>query len=213
MTENVMNTHLHTPEYQGHSAKRLTAQSQKETPMSAFRTMQEMNAETGELSSCPTFDRPDAARPATPRHMAPIRHEERSNIESASRALPPEVEFGPLLADIVPSTTSRRTLPLMSLGFAVVAAAGFVMSQAQAGSAIFGSPSALAPEHGKILLVQDAPKGEMDFLKVDGDADGAVTLEEATKAGWTWTQEQFTAADKDANGSLSADEFVTATSA
>lgn len=52
---------------------------------------------------------------------------------------------------------------------------------------------------------------EMDFLKVDANGDGAVTPEEATAAGWAWTEEQFAAADKDSNGTLSADEFVTAT--
>jgi EF hand len=62
-------------------------------------------------------------------------------------------------------------------------------------------------------LAQDAAKGEMDYMKVDANADGSVTMEEATAAGWKWTADQFKAADTDANGSLSADEFVTATKA
>lgn len=52
--------------------------------------------------------------------------------------------------------------------------------------------------------------GEMDFAKVDANADGQVTLEEATAAGWEWTAEQFTAADTDGNGTLSVEEFTAA---
>ena len=52
--------------------------------------------------------------------------------------------------------------------------------------------------------------GEMDFAVVDANADSLVSLEEATAAGWEWTQEQFTAADTDADGSLNADEFAAA---
>lgn len=59
-------------------------------------------------------------------------------------------------------------------------------------------------------IAQDAPK-EMDFVKVDVDANGKVTPEEALAAGWAWTPEQYAAADRDGDGSLSADEFVTAT--
>jgi EF hand len=55
--------------------------------------------------------------------------------------------------------------------------------------------------------------GEADFAKVDANADAAVSLEEATAAGWTWTEDQFKAADKDANGSLSAEEFAAAIAA
>lgn len=54
---------------------------------------------------------------------------------------------------------------------------------------------------------------EMDFVKVDADANGKVTAEEALAAGWAWTPEQFAAADRDSDGGLSADEFVTATKA
>jgi len=51
---------------------------------------------------------------------------------------------------------------------------------------------------------------ETDFTKVDANADGLVSMEEATAAGWNWTQEQFTAADTDGDGSLNADEFTAA---
>ena len=61
-------------------------------------------------------------------------------------------------------------------------------------------------------MAQDAPK-EMDFVKVDADANGTVSPEEALAGGWTWTPEQFAAADRDSDGGLSADEFVTATKA
>jgi EF hand len=54
---------------------------------------------------------------------------------------------------------------------------------------------------------------EMDFVKVDADANGKVSPEEALAAGWAWTPEQFAAADRDSDGGLSADEFVTATKA
>lgn len=52
--------------------------------------------------------------------------------------------------------------------------------------------------------------GEMDFAKVDADANGMVTMEEATAAGWEWTEDQFKAADTDADGALNADEFAAA---
>jgi EF hand len=62
-------------------------------------------------------------------------------------------------------------------------------------------------------LAQDAAKGEMDYTKVDANADGSVTIEEATAAGWKWTADQFKAADTDASGGLSSDEFVAASKA
>ena len=51
---------------------------------------------------------------------------------------------------------------------------------------------------------------EKDFTVVDANADGMVSMEEATAAGWTWTAEQFAAADADGDGSLNADEFTAA---
>ena len=65
---------------------------------------------------------------------------------------------------------------------------------------------------GPAIAAEEAVK-EMDFVKVDADANGKVTAEEALAAGWAWTPEQFAAADRDSDGGLSADEFVTATKA
>ena len=65
---------------------------------------------------------------------------------------------------------------------------------------------------GPAIAAEEAVK-EMDFVKVDADANGKVTPEEALAAGWAWTPEQFAAADRDSDGGLSADEFVTATKA
>ncbi|HLV85256.1 MAG TPA: hypothetical protein VKY62_15935 [Devosia sp.] len=46
-----------------------------------------------------------------------------------------------------------------------------------------------------------------DFVAVDADASGAVTLEEAQVAWPELTAEAFAAADTDANGELSAEEY------
>lgn len=51
---------------------------------------------------------------------------------------------------------------------------------------------------------------EADFMKVDADADGLVTMEEASSAGWTWSEDEFKAADTDGDGSLSTEEFAAA---
>jgi hypothetical protein len=48
-----------------------------------------------------------------------------------------------------------------------------------------------------------------DFATVDADASGGVTLVEAQAAWPDLTEEAFTAADVDANGELSADEYAT----
>lgn len=48
-----------------------------------------------------------------------------------------------------------------------------------------------------------------DFATVDADASGGVTLAEAQVAWPELTEEAFTAADIDANGELSAEEYVT----
>ena len=60
------------------------------------------------------------------------------------------------------------------------------------------------------FMTVPAIAAEMDFTKVDADASGTVTMEEATAAGWEWTAEQFAAADTDGNGTLSAEEFAAA---
>jgi hypothetical protein len=48
-----------------------------------------------------------------------------------------------------------------------------------------------------------------DFATVDADASGGVSLAEAQVALPDLTEEAFTAADLDANGELSAEEFAT----
>jgi Skp family chaperone for outer membrane proteins len=48
-----------------------------------------------------------------------------------------------------------------------------------------------------------------DFATVDADASGGVSLAEAQVAWPDLTEEAFTAADIDANGELSAEEFAT----
>jgi hypothetical protein len=75
----------------------------------------------------------------------------------------------------------------------------------------FGATFGVAATIGTMSLLSPAWAQEMDFMKVDANADGMVTLEEAATAGWAWTEEQFATADADGNGSLSADEFVRAT--
>jgi opacity protein-like surface antigen len=50
----------------------------------------------------------------------------------------------------------------------------------------------------------------VEFTAADANSDGSVTLEEATAAGLTWTDEQFTAADKDGSGGLSEEEYKNA---
>ena len=49
-----------------------------------------------------------------------------------------------------------------------------------------------------------------DFAAVDADANSMVSMEEASAAGLTWTEDEFKAADKDGDGSLSAEEFTAA---
>ncbi len=56
-----------------------------------------------------------------------------------------------------------------------------------------------------------AAAAEMDFSKVDADASGTVSMDEAKAAGWEWSEDQFAAADTDGDGALSADEFAAAT--
>ncbi|HTM78463.1 MAG TPA: hypothetical protein VL133_12640 [Devosia sp.] len=52
-----------------------------------------------------------------------------------------------------------------------------------------------------------------DFATVDADASGGVTLAEAQVAWPDLTEDAFKAADVDANGELSADEYVTISAA
>jgi hypothetical protein len=60
------------------------------------------------------------------------------------------------------------------------------------------------------MTTLSAHAAEMDFATVDANSDGMVTMEEATAAGWEWSEDDFKAADTDANGSLNADEFAAA---
>lgn len=55
-----------------------------------------------------------------------------------------------------------------------------------------------------------ASLAQASFETIDADQSGTVTLAEATAAGMTWTQEQFNAADTDADGALNVDEFAAA---
>ena len=63
------------------------------------------------------------------------------------------------------------------------------------------STFAFAPLHA-----QDA-----DFATTDANGDGMVTMEEATAAGYPWTDEEFAGADADGSGALSEEEFTAAT--
>jgi hypothetical protein len=60
------------------------------------------------------------------------------------------------------------------------------------------------------LMASPALAQEKDFAKVDADGNSMVSMQEATTAGWTWTAEQFAAADTNSDGSLSAEEFAAA---
>ncbi len=52
---------------------------------------------------------------------------------------------------------------------------------------------------------------QASFESIDADQSGGITLAEASAAGLPWTEDQFNAADRDADGSLNADEFAAAT--
>jgi hypothetical protein len=49
-----------------------------------------------------------------------------------------------------------------------------------------------------------------DFATADANSDNMVSMEEASGAGLTWTDEEFKAADADGDGSLSEEEFAAA---
>lgn len=61
------------------------------------------------------------------------------------------------------------------------------------------------------VLSMSAQAAETDFAMVDTDADGMVSLEEVTAAGWDWSEEQFDEADADGDGALNSEEFAAAT--
>ena len=60
------------------------------------------------------------------------------------------------------------------------------------------------------LISGPALAQEMDFAAVDADGNGQVSMDEATAAGWNWTDEEFKAADADGDGALSEEEFAAA---
>jgi Ca2+-binding EF-hand superfamily protein len=60
------------------------------------------------------------------------------------------------------------------------------------------------------IVAASAYAAEMEFGTVDSNGDGMVTMDEATAAGWEWTDEQFSAVDADGNGTLDEEEFTTA---
>lgn len=61
------------------------------------------------------------------------------------------------------------------------------------------------------VLASSVYAQETDFAAVDADGDGMVTMEEATAAGWSWSDEDFSTADADGDGGLNEEEFVAAT--
>jgi hypothetical protein len=71
-----------------------------------------------------------------------------------------------------------------------------------AGSSVAFAQDATSQDNGNAMST-DAP---MDFVALDTNADGMLSLEEAQVAWPDLTQEEFTAADIDHNGSLSEDE-------
>jgi EF hand len=60
------------------------------------------------------------------------------------------------------------------------------------------------------ILSSAAIAAEMDFAVVDADGDSLVSTDEASAAGWDWTEEEFAAADADGDGFLNAEEFAAA---
>ena len=55
-----------------------------------------------------------------------------------------------------------------------------------------------------------AATAQASFEAVDANANGTVSMAEATDAGLPWSQDQFTLADKDGDGELNPDEFAAA---
>lgn len=60
------------------------------------------------------------------------------------------------------------------------------------------------------LVATPALAAEMDFSVVDADGSELVSMEEAAAAGWEWSEEEFAAADADADGYLNEQEFTAA---
>ena len=64
----------------------------------------------------------------------------------------------------------------------------------------------LAVVAATLLTISAAQAAE--FAEVDGDSDGMVSMEEAQAAMPDLSEEKFTAADADGDGSLNAEEFA-----
>ncbi|MCB1463518.1 MAG: EF-hand domain-containing protein [Nitratireductor sp.] len=60
------------------------------------------------------------------------------------------------------------------------------------------------------MLAGPALAQEMDFATVDTDGNGQISMDEATAAGWGWSEEEFKAADADGSGGLNEEEFAAA---
>jgi hypothetical protein len=76
---------------------------------------------------------------------------------------------------------------------------------------VAGSAVALAGLIGTLVVAVPADAQEMVFMTVDADGDGAATFSEMRRAGWRWSENTYADADRDDDGILSADEFVSAT--
>jgi hypothetical protein len=60
------------------------------------------------------------------------------------------------------------------------------------------------------LVAVPALAAEVEFVRVDTDGSGLVSVEEIAAAGWELSEEKFAEADADADGYLNADEFKVA---
>jgi len=60
------------------------------------------------------------------------------------------------------------------------------------------------------IFAGSAAFAQASFATIDADRNGGITMEEARAAGMPWTEEQFSAADKDQSGMLDEAEFAAA---
>jgi len=106
--------------------------------------------------------------------------------------------FGDILAKVPPSSQASFQPPQHVLCWGVNNPQEVIMKKFILSLALLGFAGAPA-------LAQEA-----DFMKVDANADGLVSMEEAAAAGWEWTEDQFKTVDVDGDGSLNAEEFAAA---
>lgn len=59
-------------------------------------------------------------------------------------------------------------------------------------------------------LASTAAFAETSFQTVDADANGSISYAEAVNAGMPWSEDQFKAADQNADGGLDEKEFTAA---